>query len=112
VGAHQLRAWATVAIAVRRASDIMSTTFARLSAILHKDYAVAPELLSMDSALDGLGIDSLGVVELLFTIEESFELQLPSEPVPMATVGDVVRFIDLLLAAQVAPLGARLALAD
>lgn len=78
----------------------MSTTFERLSAILQKDYAVAPEQLTMDSTLQDLGIDSLGVVELLFTIEESFALRLPSEPVPMHSVGDVVRYIDQLLVNQ------------
>lgn len=81
----------------------MSTTFEKLSAILHKDYAVAPELLSMDSTLEDLGIDSLGQVELLFTVEEAFALQLPTDPVPMRSVGDVVRYIDALRAAQALP---------
>lgn len=87
----------------------MSNTFERLGAILRKDYAVTPEQLSMEAALDGLGIDSLGVVELLFTVEEEFKLQLPSEPVPMRNVGDVVRYIDQLLAAQAQPAGLALA---
>lgn len=90
----------------------MSTTFEQLSAILHKDYAVAPEMLTMESTLDELGIDSLGVVELLFTVEDTFELELPSEPVPMQDVGDVVRYIDQLLAAQGSPPETGLALAD
>jgi len=87
----------------------MSNTYERLGAILRKDYAVTAEQLSMDSTLEGLGIDSLGVVELLFTVEEEFKLQLPSEPVPMQSVGDVVRYIDQLLDAQVAEVGLQLA---
>lgn len=78
----------------------MSTTFERLRTILQKDYAVAPEQLTMDSTLQDLGIDSLGVVELLFTVEDTFDLRLPSEPVPMHSVGDVVRYIDELSAAK------------
>lgn len=78
----------------------MNTTLERLAAILHKDYAVAPELLTMDSTLESLGIDSLGVVELLFTVEDTFALKLPSDPVPLHSVGEVVRYIDELLAAQ------------
>lgn len=88
----------------------MSSTFERLSAILRKDYDVAPEQLTMDSTLENLGIDSLGVVELLFTVEEDFALQLPSDPVPMRNIGDVVRYIDELLAAQRQPVDVSLAL--
>ena len=88
----------------------MSSTFERLSAILRKDYDVAPELLTMDSTLESLGIDSLGVVELMFTVEEEFALQLPSDPVPMRNIGDVVGFIDELLAAQTQTVGAGLEL--
>jgi acyl carrier protein len=90
----------------------MSNTFEKLSAILHKDYAVAPELLSMDSTLEDLGIDSLGQVELLFTVEEVFALQLPTEPVPMNSVGDVVRYIDELRLAHTQPGAHGLALAQ
>lgn len=89
----------------------MSNTFERLSAILLKDYGVTAEQLSMDAALDGLGIDSLGVVELMFTVEEEFKLRLPSEPVAMSSVGDVVRFVDQLRAAQSQPVDADLLLA-
>lgn len=89
----------------------MSDTFERLSVILHKDYAITPEQLNMNSALDGLGIDSLGLVELLFTVEEVFGLRLPSEPVPLQNVGDVVRYIDQLRAEQATPVEAGLVLA-
>lgn len=88
----------------------MSGTFETLSAILHKDYAVAQDALGMDSTLESLGIDSLGVIELLFTVEDVFAVQLPSDPVPMHNVGDVVRYIDALLAAQALPVEQSLAL--
>jgi acyl carrier protein len=76
------------------------TTFERLQAILVKDYRLAPEALSLDAPLEGLGIDSLGVAELLFNVEDEFRIKLPPEPVQLSTVGDVVRFIDSLVAAQ------------
>ena len=31
----------------------------------------------MDSSLDSLGIDSLGLVESIFAIEETFDIQIP-----------------------------------
>lgn len=89
----------------------MTTTFERLRAILAKDYKIAPESLTIEAPLEGLGIDSLGTVELLWTVEDEFKIKLPSEPVELPTVGDVVRYIDETVAAQCglsAPAGAAL----
>ena len=33
--------------------------------------------MTMDSTLEGLGIDSLGLVEAIFAIEEAFDIQVP-----------------------------------
>ena len=35
------------------------------------------EDVSLDSSLDSLGIDSLGLIESIFAIEETFEIQIP-----------------------------------
>ena len=35
------------------------------------------EDVSVDSSLDSLGIDSLGLVESIFAIEETFDIQIP-----------------------------------
>tara|TARA_B100001063_G_C16404733_1_gene376576 strand:- start:162 stop:419 length:258 start_codon:yes stop_codon:yes gene_type:complete len=35
------------------------------------------EDVSLDSSLDSLGIDSLGLVESIFAIEEAFDIQIP-----------------------------------
>ena len=78
----------------------MSTTFERLNAILIQDYKVAPERLTPDAPLAELGIDSLGTVELLWHIEDAFQIKLPSEPVELVTLGEVVRFVDVLIARQ------------
>jgi acyl carrier protein len=82
----------------------MKTTFQRLQAIVAKDYTLEIETITADSSLESLGIDSLGVAELLFNIEDEFGVSLPVEPVhDLATVGDVAQFIDTLIAAQPAP---------
>jgi acyl carrier protein len=78
----------------------MTTTFDRLSAILARDFKLSADQLSLDAPLESLGIDSLGTVELLWTIEDTFGIKLPSEPVDLKTLGDVVRHVDALVAAQ------------
>ena len=80
----------------------MTTTFERLSAILVKDYKLEPDRLIPDAPLQSLGIDSLGTVELLWNIEDAFQIKLPSDPVDLPTLGDVVRYIDELVARQAA----------
>ena len=35
------------------------------------------EDVSLDNSLDSLGIDSLGLVESIFAIEETFDIQIP-----------------------------------
>ena len=81
----------------------MTNTFERLSAILIRDYPLDPAALTPDATLEGLGIDSLGVAELLFTVEDAFAIQLPPEPVALSTLGEVVAYIDGLIAAQQPP---------
>lgn len=78
----------------------MTPTFDRLCVILAKDYSLAPSQLTLDARLEALGIDSLGVADLLFNVEDEFSISLPPEPVQLLTIGDVARFIDALIVAQ------------
>jgi acyl carrier protein len=78
----------------------MPTTFDRLAAIVARDYKLPPERLVPEAALDSLGIDSLGTVELLWNVEQAFGITLPTEPVALAALGEVAGFIDGLVAAR------------
>jgi acyl carrier protein len=78
----------------------MSTTLDRLRLLLAKDYKLDPAALLPDAPLDELGIDSLGVAELMFNVEDEFRIAIPGEPVVLKTVGDVAAYIDGLIAAQ------------
>ena len=78
----------------------MTTTFEHLCAILVKDYKLDASLLTLDAPLEALGIDSLGVAELLFNVEDEFHITLSPDAVQLLTLGDVVRFIDELVALQ------------
>jgi len=81
----------------------MTTTFERLCAILVKDHKLPLDRLTLDAPLESLGIDSLGTVELLWNVEDVFKIKLPPEPVDLPTLGDVVRYIDDLVARQGVP---------
>ncbi|MCL4676923.1 MAG: acyl carrier protein [Pararhodobacter sp.] len=56
------------------ADDAIST---QVVAILAAQALRAPSDLSRDTTLDSLGIDSLGLAEILFAIEETFDVAVP-----------------------------------
>ncbi len=72
----------------------MSDTHPRLIATLVRAHKLDPARLGLDTPLASLGIDSLGTIELLWDIEDQFQIKLPAEPPDLQTVGDVVRHID------------------
>lgn len=78
----------------------MTATYDWLRATLIKQYTLDADKLALDAPLEDLGIDSLGIAELLFNVEDEFGITLPPEAVQLPTMGDVVRFIDALILAQ------------
>ncbi|HVS78008.1 MAG TPA: phosphopantetheine-binding protein [Steroidobacteraceae bacterium] len=76
------------------------TTLERLSRILVQRYKLDPALLTPDQPLDSFGIDSLGMVEMLFFIEEEFAVHMPSEGITFGTLREAAACIDELIAAQ------------
>lgn len=52
---------------------------------------VAPE----HSLRDDLGLDSMATIELLFRIEEAFDIQIPDQDLQqLATVADVIDYVE------------------
>jgi len=45
--------------------------------IVAEQAVLEPEDVTMDSTLESLGIDSLGLVECIFAIEEAFDISVP-----------------------------------
>ena len=78
----------------------MNTTFERLCAMLVKDRKLPLDRLTLDAPLESLGIDSLGTADLLWNVEDAFEIKLPAELVDLPTLGDVVRYVDERVAGQ------------
>ena len=81
-------------------SSAESTTFERLRLILVNEFEVAPELISPPARMDQLAIDSLGVIEVMFRLEDEFKISFPQDPGELPTVGDLVSCIDRLVADQ------------
>lgn len=76
------------------------TTLERLTNILVEKYRIPPERLTPEQPLADLGIDSLGMIELLFMIEDEFAVRLPQDTETFPTLADAVQYVDALLASQ------------
>jgi acyl carrier protein len=62
--------------------------------------------LQLSEPLDKLGLDSMQVVELIFDIEEKFDIQIPlnaNMDIESKTVGDLIQAVDQLVAAKAKP---------
>ena len=78
------------------------TSFEGLCQILQKEYQLDPTTLTPDTVLTDLSIDSLGVIELIFAIEEKFTVTADDANSDAAkdfnTLQDVANYIDGLIA--------------
>lgn len=75
------------------------STFDTLTDILVRDYGVAREQVTSEATLAMLNIDSLSLLELMFKIEDRFGVKIIEDaPTDLATVNDVVGYIDRLIA--------------
>lgn len=75
--------------------------------IIAEQAVLEPSDVTMDSTLDDLGIDSLGLVESIFAIEEEFDISIPfnaNEPeasdFDMSNVAAIVAGIEKLMSEQ------------
>ena len=64
-----------------------------------------PAMILMTQHLrDDLGLDSMAVIELLYRIEETFDLQIPDQDLAgMTTVGHVVNYVEKRLGKAASP---------
>lgn len=68
----------------------------KIKAILSEQFSVEESEITAETLLeDDLGADSLDVVDLLMTIEDDFEVEIPDEEVEnIKTVGALVEYIE------------------
>ncbi|NSY38828.1 acyl carrier protein [Leisingera sp. ANG59] len=76
----------------------------KVIAIIAEQAVLEPSDVTLDSTLEDLGIDSLGVVESIFAIEEEFDISIPfnaNEPekseFDISNVAAIVAGIDKLV---------------
>jgi len=81
----------------------------KVIAIIARQAVLEPSDIGLDATLDSLGIDSMGMVEAIFAIEEAFDISVPfnaNEPgrsdFDLTSVGSVVRAVETLVAAKAA----------
>lgn len=83
----------------------MSDEIARnVIAIIAEQALLKPEEVTLDSSPQELGLDSLGLVEIVFAIEEAFDISVPfnandpgASEFDISTVGKIVDAVRALL---------------
>ena len=75
--------------------------------IIAEQAVLEPSDIALDSTLESLGIDSLGLVESIFAIEEAFDIQVPfnannpsESDFDISSVESIIKGINALVAAQ------------
>ena len=68
----------------------------KVKAILSEQFDVEEDTITADTSIsDDLGADSLDVVDLLMSIEDEFEIEIPDEEIDnIKTVGELVKYIE------------------
>ena len=68
----------------------------KLKAILSEQFDAKEDSITPETSIaDDLGADSLDVVDLLMSIEDEFEIEIPDEEIDnIKTVGELVKYIE------------------
>ena len=79
----------------------------KVIAIIAEQAVLEPSEVSVDATLEDLGIDSLGLVEAVFAIEETFDVQVPfnaNDPTDsdfdITNVSSMIKAVESLVAAK------------
>lgn len=74
----------------------MANTFERLQKVINKTLSIDIDEIKQDSHLfDNLNFDSLDAIEIVMTIEEEFDIEIPDDEVDgIRTVQQLITFID------------------
>jgi acyl carrier protein len=87
--------------------DLMIDVEGRVREILAEQAGVPVEEIRSDTVPQDLGIDSMGLVEVIFAIEESFDIQVPfnanapdAAEFDISSVGAITTAVERLVSEQ------------
>lgn len=68
----------------------------KVKAILSEQFDVEEDSITTETSIsEDLGADSLDVVDLLMSLEDEFEIEVPDEEIEnIKTVGELVKYIE------------------
>ena len=82
----------------------MATTFERLQTIItdtfDKDLTTNIETINPESTLAELNIESLEMFDLIFAVEDAFDISVPNDQLKITSVQDIVDLVDRLCVEQ------------
>lgn len=73
---------------------------ARIVDLLVEKYGVEKDRISPDATMTDLGLDSLSVAELVFDIEDAFDIEIGLEDAEFKTFGEAVALVDRCVQAK------------
>ena len=72
------------------------STLAELKTLIQNTFGIEADKLEADAPLADYGLDSLALAELLFTVEEHFNIDLPDDRSDVKTLAGLAGLIDEL----------------
>ncbi|MDD5391264.1 MAG: acyl carrier protein [Gallionellaceae bacterium] len=77
----------------------MTATLETLKQLIADKFGIAPDDLDPNKPLTDFGLDSLGLIELLFDIGEHFDVNLPEDR-PINNLAELAALVDEVLAGK------------
>jgi len=80
-------------------------TLETVQGMLTDEFKLPAARLVPEARLEDLGVDSLNQIDLIFKLEDRFNLKIKDDARKLVTIQDVVSYIDELVAQQQTPSG-------
>ena len=76
------------------------STLTTVQRVMAEELDLALSELQPDRPLQELGVDSLGIIEVMFKLEDEFDIRMGDERVPIGTVREIADIVDRLILAR------------
>ena len=74
------------------------TPYEYLSGLLVEKFDLPADRITPDANLTDLGLDSLSIVEMVFDVEDEFDIEISQDDADFTSLGGAVNLIERLLA--------------